>query len=88
MYFNLYSIYDCVADEASAPFMAKTDGVAIRHFVNGFRKNNPPDVRMEDYWLFRVASYDNETMRIKTLVDPIRVVIQDHLQMESEGEQV
>ena len=55
---NLYCVYDRVAEEASSPIPAKTDGVAIRMFVASMQKNEYP----EDYWLYRIGHFDPISM--------------------------
>lgn len=53
---GLYTIYDRVADESSPPFVARTDGLAIRLFLQAMANNpNPKD----DYLLYHVGYWDS-----------------------------
>ena len=68
---KMYSIFDRVAEEGSPPFVARTDGVAIRHFMHNLSKN--PNI--DDYSLHCVAYYDPETMKIQVHQDQPRTVV-------------
>ena len=54
---RVYSIKDEVAEEFSAPQLAKTDGVAVRMFQQAISKAPYP----QDYSLWRIGSFDTET---------------------------
>lgn len=73
MRYNLYTVYDRVGEEAGAPFICRTDGIAVRQFVTAFRQANRPEIKLEDHWLYRIGSFDNETMVLKTFDVPLRL---------------
>lgn len=51
---NMYSIKDTVAEEFAPPFVANTDGVAVRMFSNALKGNLYP----KDYELYCIGSFD------------------------------
>jgi hypothetical protein len=65
--------------------MLKTDGAAMRFFIQQFRQNNSPGVDINEHILFRVGSFDNEKMKLKTLDEPIALHLEDINKMESEN---
>nr|QJB20394.1 MAG: nonstructural protein [Microvirus sp.] len=58
MIYNVYVVYDKVAEEAGPPFTAVNDAVAQRMFA---QMNIPLSLRSE-YDLVRVAFYDSKDM--------------------------
>lgn len=70
---SLYSVYDSVADEYSAPNMAKNDGVAIRQFQELLVKL-PLHVR-DEYQLTKVGQFDTERGMISPFGYPQRIDI-------------
>jgi hypothetical protein len=82
MYYNLYTVYDSVAEECAPPFIAKTDGLAQRLFVNGFRQANRPDIKIEEHSLYRIGSFDNETMKLVPLEQSIKISVTALLDVE------
>ena len=60
MLYNVYVVYDKVAEEAGPPFTAVNDGIAQRMFA---QMNIPLSLR-GDYQLFRIACYDSKDMQI------------------------
>lgn len=58
---GLYTIYDRVADEAMPPFVSRTDGLAIRLFVQAMANcPNPKD----DYLLYHVGFWNAAEMSV------------------------
>ena len=68
MVFNVYVIYDKVAEEAGPPFTAVNDGIAQRMFA---QMNIPLSLR-NDYEIVRIAYYDSKDMQI-TLDEPYKL---------------
>lgn len=61
MKFNLYVIRDCVAEQNGPVFQAVNDAVAMRGYNEEMRKSPYPS----DFELIRIASMDNETLKIE-----------------------
>lgn len=62
MRLGLYSVYDCVAKEFSAPTLAKNDGVASRMFLNSISKlPNTSDLK-----LYQIGEFD-----VEDLINPL-----------------
>ena len=58
MVLGMYSVYDKIAKEFSAPTLAKNDGVASRMFLNSISKlPNAADLA-----LYQVGEFDNESI--------------------------
>lgn len=68
---SLYSVYDRVAEEYSAPNMAKNDGTAFRQFMELMTK--VPEYSKEEYWLMKVGEFDSETGQLVAVDKPIRI---------------
>ena len=58
MIYNVYTVYDNVAEEAGPPFVAVNDGIARRMFKN----MNIPESLKSDYKLVRIGFYDSKDM--------------------------
>lgn len=54
---NLYSILDTVAEEFSAPYVAKNDGIAIRMYHQTLSKVDP-NLKPE-FKLYKLGSWDS-----------------------------
>lgn len=62
MKLNVYSIYDTKANAYAQPFYSQTDGSAIRAFSDhANEKGTPANKHPDDYILFRIGTYDDET---------------------------
>ena len=70
----LYTIYDRIAEESSPPFLARTDGVAIRHYLAAMQNK---DITPDDFWLYKIGGYDTADMRLQALTQPMRVLIKN-----------
>lgn len=57
---KLYVVFDKVAEEAMPIFEGKNDGVAWRKFADV--RDKTEGIRIEDFDLYRVGSFDTETM--------------------------
>ena len=66
MVYNIYSIYDSVAEEYGPIFNAKSDAVAKRA-VTGIL--NSGEIRSNDYDLYCLGSYDTDTGEINSVVE-------------------
>ena len=61
----LYAVYDVAADKYASPFLSDNDSTAIRDFEHlcmdesTFFRSHP-----HDYFLYRVASFDDKTCDI------------------------
>ena len=60
MIFNVYTVFDIVAEEAGPPFTAVNDGIARRMFKN----MNIPESLKSDYKLVRIGFYDSKDMQL------------------------
>jgi len=61
---SLYSIKDTVTDEFGAPWPAKNDVIALRHFNQLQRREDPHNsyhTHATDYELWRVGTFDSDT---------------------------
>lgn len=68
---GMYSVYDRVAQEFSAPVVCKNDGVAFRMFRQQMEKT--PEYAASEYWLMRVAQWDAESGEVKPEKKPVRI---------------
>lgn len=59
---GLYVIFDRTAEEASPPFEAVNDGIALRNFRNLMEKS--PAYQRADFRLYKIADYDSKSMAI------------------------
>jgi hypothetical protein len=72
--FGLYVIYDRVAEESAPPFMARTDGVAVRIYVSAVKS---PEFNITDFWLYKVGTYNPDDMLINAYEKAVRVKVSD-----------
>jgi len=67
----LYCLYDKIAKEAGNIFTAKNDDVALRQVKNTFKES--AYMHPEEYQLFRLGFYNNETLEITALKQEITI---------------
>lgn len=79
---RLYVIYDRVAEESSPPFMARTDGVAVRMYLQSIQQNK---LDIQDYWLYKIGCFNCEDMTLIAKDKPLRVKVSDG-SVEAESE--
>lgn len=61
----IYSIFDNAAKNYGTPHTARTDAEAIRQFANVVNEpNNVINQTPDDFTLFRIAAFDNNTGEI------------------------
>lgn len=72
MIFGLYCIYDKVAEEAGPVFQAKTEGVAVRKFVQLIQGEQ---VRPEEFVLLHVGQFQTDPVSIEGVNPPRQVEI-------------
>lgn len=60
---KIYTIFDRVAEQAGPLFEAPNDGVAMRAFRNTLVKT--PEYQMGDYRLYRLGSFDPDSMKME-----------------------
>lgn len=60
MNYNVYVVWDSVAEEAGPPFTAVNDGIAKRMFLN---MNIPQGIK-SDYSLVRIGFYNSKDMQL------------------------
>ncbi|QCS36912.1 nonstructural protein [Tortoise microvirus 24] len=77
----LYTIYDRVAEEGFPPFVARTDGVAIRQFMASLAKIENPGFNPDEFVLYRVGTWNSRSMVIEPL-DPEQIVVTPREQVE------
>jgi len=56
--YGLYTVWDKIAEEGCPPFMARTDGQAVRVF------NSMKIEDKDDYLLYRIGTYDPFSLEI------------------------
>lgn len=76
----MYTILDRVAEEAMPPFTAKTDGLAIRIFLDVLSRS--PHHPKNDFALYRVGEWDPETLNLTGNVR-VQIPISDKEDVES-----
>lgn len=69
----LYTILDRVAEESGPVFEACNDGVALRNFKNLLDK--VPPYQQGEYRLYKIGSFDNNTMTMVAYEMPIEVIL-------------
>lgn len=69
MKFNLYTVFDCAANEGGPLFQAVNDAVACRQYRQLLKEVNEP----ESYKLYRVGNYDSDDMELKPDVNPVEI---------------
>jgi hypothetical protein len=77
---SLYTIYDRIAEESAPPFFARTNGVAIRHYLAAI-ENGKMDIT--DFWLYRIGTYNLEDMIVYGLEKPERLRVSDSEDFEA-----
>lgn len=72
MFFGMYTIMDSAAGQAGPVFNAVNDLVATR----AYRITVSESVTPQDYKLFRIGQFDDETMEVKPVVNPVEVFVE------------
>lgn len=67
---RMYTVFDKVAQEAGPIFNAKNDGVAMRSYLALLKETKDQG----EYKLMCLGSFENESMSIVLLPDPIEVM--------------
>lgn len=70
----LYTIYDRVAEEGFPPFVARTDGVAIRQFMASMAKMENPAFNPDEFIMYRVGKWNSRSMWIDAM-EPQQIMI-------------
>lgn len=71
MKLNVYTIYDSKVKAYMAPFMAQTNGAALRMFEDTVRDEKTVlNKHPEDYSLFAIATFDDSTGKYENLETP------------------
>lgn len=78
----LVSVYDRVAEEYSAPAVAKNEGIAMRMFQGEMAKM--PTYAQEDYLLMLVGRIDLQTGNVTAPTKPQRIVFDLSKMQENE----
>ena len=74
MKYNLYTIYDRVAEESAPPFAALNDAVAARMFRALMNDEGIVSSDLNDYQLVKIAEYDTSLVDGQiSLVEPYSV---------------
>ena len=71
---KLYTVYDAISESYSPPMINRTRGEALRSFTD--EVNNPNSQlfkHAEDYTLFEIGEWDNQTGRITPFDAPFPV---------------
>lgn len=74
----LCCVRDSVADVYGNPFCTQSTGMAVRSFtdqVNRVDAENPMHMHAEDFALFEVGEFDNETCEFNLLPRPRQLVL-------------
>lgn len=71
----LYVIYDKTAQESSAIFQAKNDGIANRSYRNLIE--SVPGYQRSDYRLYCLGTYDSSNMELIQYTDRREVVVEN-----------
>lgn len=77
----LYTIYDRVAEEGFPPFVARTDGVAIRQFMASLAKMENPSFNPDEFIMYRVGKWNSRSMLIDAM-EPVQIVVSSREQVE------
>lgn len=72
---KLYSIRDCKAEANLLPFCMRSRGEATRAFGDACKKNDgsPLATHPEDFFLFEIGSFDEQTGLIDAYKAPVSV---------------
>lgn len=74
MRMNVYTVRDSQSEAAMRPVFFERDAVAIRSFkLSVTNADDPMANAPDDYILYRIGEYDDETMLIKGY-DPVRLI--------------
>lgn len=77
MIYNLYTIYDRIAQDSGPIFQAKNHGIALRQFENFLSQEIKEDkkfLKRTDFVLEHVSTYDSERRKFQLLESPEEVV--------------
>lgn len=66
-----FAVYDSKGEFYSSPQFRTNKGVAIRDFIDGLKKDSPVSQHPEDYTLFHIGEYDDQTGKFTPLDTPI-----------------
>lgn len=58
MKYNIYAVWDAVAEGSMTTFASKTDGMAVRENMPTLARMRP----LKDLTLYKIAEYDDETL--------------------------
>lgn len=75
---GLYCIYDRVAEEAAPPFVARTDGVAIRQFMAALSQ---APVSKDEFRLYKIGVWNPSTMNVDGIA-PLDIPISSKAEVE------
>ena len=82
---NIYAIYDQKAKAYTPPFVHATDGLAVREFQDAIKSGRTPMSEYpEDFRLFRLGHYDDETGQIVNEGNGPQIVIDGILLSDTE----
>lgn len=70
---NIYSIFDSAAKAYGRPLFLKTDGLAMRVFVDAVNSLEDSDIRNhpEQFTLFKIGEFDDSTGTLSTEAPPV-----------------
>jgi len=72
--FGIYVVYDRIAEESSPPMMHRTDGLAVKLYVQMLQQSGE---KLTDYWLYKLGTYDTLDMVLYAYEKPARVKVSD-----------
>ena len=61
MKLNFYTVFDKAVGAYMRPFVMQSDGQAVRHFEDEVNGDNPIAKHPEDYALFRIGMFDDQS---------------------------
>lgn len=71
----IYSVHDVKAEAFLRPFFVPTHGLAMRSFENEVKNPDSPMYQnAEDYTLFQLGEFDDDTGKFETLMAPKSVL--------------
>lgn len=69
---NIYCIYDSKAEAYMSPWFVDKDGQALREFQDAVQNRDTPfNKHPEDYTLFKIGTYDQNTGKLSSLDTPV-----------------
>jgi len=75
MIYNMYSVYDIKAEAYAPPFFLARDEVAKRTFLDAMSDpGHPMAAHPEDYVLYRLADFDDETGTVASVKQPVQIM--------------